>query len=738
MQVTVEQPPGANLATPDNLSARGGLTILVSFALALCVVGTYWPIRDNHFIPFDDVEYITGNYHVNAGFTSDSLRWAFTHIYAANWHPLTWLSHMLDCQFWGLKPTPHHLTNLALHILSTILLFLIFRLATRRIWPSAFVAAVFGLHPVHVESVAWAAERKDVLSGFCFMLTLLCYVWYARRPTLKRYLLVLSTFALGLLAKPMLVTLPFVLMLLDYWPLHRIDNREGDRRPLRALLLEKVPLLALAIGASIVTYLGQTTSGAAPSLEAYTFGLRLQNAIVSYLRYIGKTFWPTKLAVFYPIYGDFKPPLLWVSALAVLVVVTALVIIWRKHRYLLVGWLWFLGMLVPVIGIVQVGMQSMADRYMYLPMIGLTIMVAWGALELCQRFRLRQVVTVLSIAVLVVCSIMTWRQVRYWKDGLTLFYHALEVARDNPLAEMIVGSEYGNRDEVARAVPYFRRAIQLDPTYAGGYTGLGRALMFLKQYGEAHEVLQKADQLDQRDPSIALNMGDLAGEQGDYAEAVRQYLRSLDRKSDQPQVQYNLAIALMHLNDFSAAEDHLRRMLKMTPGSAEAHYHLSKLLLRRGQRAQAETELRESLRLEPKSPQAQFDLAMIELGDHHFDSATKSLRESVRLDPNFFPAVQNLAWLLATAPQVSADDANEALQLAQRADEAMKHKDAGVLDTLAAAQATKGQFDRALQIAQEAATLANRSGDTKLAKEIESRQAGYRQKRRYVDTIWRK
>ena len=416
-------------------------------------------MRHFSFVNYDDPQYVTANYDVQAGLTFESIRWSFTATHANNWHPLTWLSHMLDCQIYGMNPGHHHMTNVLFHILNTLLLFFIFKRISESIWKSAFVAALFALHPLHVESIAWVAERKDVLSTFFWMLTLWSYAGYVERPRLDKYLLLILFYILGLMAKPMLVTLPFVLLLLDYWPLKRFhlkssdnENPEVQRTFYFGLILEKIPLFLLSAASGIVTYLVQKSSGAVSSLDAIPFHDRIANALVSYVVYIGKMIWPHNLAVLYPYPRSIA---LWkiVGAGLLITLITVLVLrLLRSKPYLAVGWLWYLGTLVPVIGIVQVGSQAMADRYTYVPLIGIFIMITWGISDWVSKRHYRRFGLFMVTAVILSLLMITSRlQVKYWSNSVMLFDHAIDVTGENSTAQLNLGealAEQGNIEKL--------------------------------------------------------------------------------------------------------------------------------------------------------------------------------------------------------------------------------------------------------------------------------------------------
>jgi len=462
-----------------------GLVLLLGLFLMILTFATFEQVRTYDFINYDDNRYITENQHVQSGLTLEGVTWAFTTTHAANWHPLTWLSHMLDCQLYGLNPSGHHLTNLVFHIASTLLLFLVLERMTGALWRSAFVAALFALHPLHVESVAWAAERKDVLSTFFWMLTMWTYVHYVERPGFNRYLLVLLSFVLGLLSKPMLVTLPFVLLLVDYWPLGRFQfgRLSGDRRShtpkssdtgdqksiVLRLIREKVPFFVLCAISSILTIFAQQKIGALGSLESYTLGSRIANASVSYVRYIEKMVWPRHLAVLYP-YQQMLPIWKVLGSGLLLVGVSVLVIrAVRKHPYLGVGWFWYLGTLIPVIGLVQVGKQAMADRYTYVPLIGLFVMIAWGVPDLLAGWRFRKVVLSISTGLLLsLLMIVTNLQVKHWQNDITLFEHTLAATSNNFIIHYNLGVAFDRQGKTQEAIAHFAEALRNQAGLCGG------------------------------------------------------------------------------------------------------------------------------------------------------------------------------------------------------------------------------------------------------------------------------
>jgi Flp pilus assembly protein TadD len=531
--------------------------------LALVVIALYWPATRCGFISFDDPDYVTLNVHVQSGLSLENLKWAFLNPVSSNWHPVTVLSHMLDCQLFGLKPWGHHLTSLLLHALNTILVFLLLRCLTGALWRSALVAALFGVHPLHVESVAWVAERKDVLSTFFGLLALWAYACHVQKsaasgqqsginlPTsssffrARFYWLSLFCFALGLMSKPMVVTLPCVMLLLDYWPLKRISDFRFPISGLNRLLLEKIPFFVLAAAACVVTFAVQQQAGSVMTVEDLPLGARVGNALISYCCYLGKMFWPTDLAVFYP-YPGYWPPVEVLLAGAFLGGITVLLFVKReRHPCLLVGWLWFVGTLVPVIGLVQVGGQSMADRYMYIPSLGVLILTIWGAHELTGGRRWQKILfSVAGAAAIVLGCALTRQQLGYWKDSETLFRHTLDVTKDNYMAHNMFGSFLGMRGETDKAIRQFQEAVRLKPAFTDAHYNLGVALFKKGQTDEAISQYQEAIRLKPDYAGFHYNLGVAFFKNGLTDEAMRQYQEAVRLNPDYGPAYNNLANAI--------------------------------------------------------------------------------------------------------------------------------------------------------------------------------------------------
>lgn len=539
--------------------AQGKQTIPIYIGLVVLTVLAFGEVHKCDFV-YDDQGYVLENEYIKAGLKQDSIIWVFAHSHVGNWHPLTGITHMLDCQLFGLNPAGHHLTNLLFHTANVLLLFWVLKNMTDAVWPSAFTAVLFAVHPLHVESVAWVSERKDVLSGFFWILTMAAYTRYTRNRSISRYLLVTLTFCMALMSKPMAVTLPFVLILLDYWPLKRrvralqkskmTSDTAGQNEPrfkdvlAPKLIAEKVPLFFPAAVVSTITYLIQKKTGALFVLKTLSIGSRIANALVSYVRYIGKMAWPTKLAVLYPHPRTNLPALQVMLSLLVLVAVTAAVIfLAARYRYLLTGWLWYLGTLVPVIGLVQVGSQAMADRYMYLPSIGISIMIAWGMADLSTSWRNRKVILATSGAVIIIALIICTRlQVRHWKEKISLYAHTIAVTKNNYMMHNNYGTAMFDAGRYEEAATQYREAIRIAPEYFEAYINLGKTILAQKKFRQAADYFRyiitlKPDHFEANVLLARVLLMDLH----DTKSAVKQYYLILEIEPDYIEAFNNLA-----------------------------------------------------------------------------------------------------------------------------------------------------------------------------------------------------
>jgi protein O-mannosyl-transferase len=519
MPVAATKPALAVVETGGIFRSPAQQKLVLGLLLVVVTLALYNPVSRNGFVNFDDDRYVTDNPQVRAGLHWSTVAWAFTSIEQANWHPLTWLSHALDCHLFGLNPVGHHYVNLLLHVANALLLFLLLQWFTGYTARSLLVAALFAVHPLNVESVAWVAERKSVLGMFFFLLTLAAYGWYVRKPGVARYLAVAVLFAMGLMAKPMVITLPFVLLLLDYWPLRRT-------RPWRALCLEKLPLMALSAASAVITMIAQRAGGAVLTSAAHDPRLRLENAVVGYALYIKKAVWPSHLAALYP-YPHGLPAWQVGAAGLVLATITFAVVKCRERRYLLVGWLWFLGTMVPMIGVVQVGNQAMADRYAYLPMIGLFVMAIWAAAEWANAHTASAwYLAAAGLVILTAFSVVTGVQILYWHDDLTLWSHALAVTQNNFVAENNFAGALIQRGRYDEAVTHFRAANALEPGDATSHLNLG---IYAQQHGDLRQaavrysyVLRLATDTQLRASAYA-NLGTIYFAWRDYAQAQQNF-----------------------------------------------------------------------------------------------------------------------------------------------------------------------------------------------------------------------
>jgi protein O-mannosyl-transferase len=613
------------------------IKLFIYIALAAVTITAYEPVLYNGFVNYDDELCITQNPRITGGITSDSIIWAFTHPHAYNWHPLTTLSHMLDCQLFGLNAPRHHLVSLLFHIANALLVFWIFTNLTGSIWPGAFIAAVFALHPVQVESVAWAAERKTVLSGLFWLFTISVYIWYTKRPGTGRYILLFLLYGLCIMTKPVVVTLPFVLLLLDYWPLERVKWKPGiipitkntqSRRMLSAtlLIIEKIPLLLLSAFLAVLTFVWQQSGETVSSLEILPLNLRIANAFVSYIRYIGKILWPSGLAVIYPYFHiNLLNAAVIICVLLFFLATVFCIYTGRRRKYAAVGWLWFAGTLVPMIGLVQAGSQSMANRYMYISILGLLIIAVYAIKDFAADKAGRKIFISISAGVLLfIFGILTRMQIEHWQNDFTLFGYAIEVTKNNSIAEGNLGSALFKEGRYEEALPHLTEAVRISPLYSDARNNLGMVFMKLNKFEEA----------------VAC-----------FDEIIKQ-------RRDTPIVYVNLAATYAR--------------------------------------------------------QGKTDLAL------------QNCAKAEQLNPNDTVSLNNMAWLLATMDNSSAQNTNKAIYYANRACTLTAYNNSDYLDTLAAAYAAAGKFNDAITTAEKALSIAKTTGRENTVLEIRKRLEFYR------------
>jgi tetratricopeptide (TPR) repeat protein len=651
---------------------------LLCLLLGLTTLAVYWPAGGNGFVDYDDGDYVTANPHVQSGLTWDTVVWAFTTGHASNWHPLTWLSHALDWRLFGEHAGPQHLVSVALHMANTLLLFLVLRRLTGALWRSVLAAAFFALHPLHVESVAWVSERKDVLSGLFFLLTLGAYTIYAGKLRAKEkqktenrkqkteelgaldqghseagpaasvgngpliyYLLSLLFFTLGLMSKPMLVTLPFVLVLVDWWPLERL------RRPaFGGLVLEKLPFLALSLASSVVTFLAQRKGGALSTV--LPLDARIGNALISYVRYLAKMLWPAKLSVLYTHPGHWPLSQVIAAACFLAVATGAVVFLARRRPALAVGWFWFVGMLIPVIGLVQVGIQSMADRYMYLPMIGLLVLLMWDLPDLLplQPWRV-PALGLAAVLALVPCAALTVRQVRYWHDSEALFGHAVKVTDRNYLAYNNLGFYRSRQGRTKEAMENYRRSLEINPNYEDALNNMGYALAGQKKYEEAIGYYLAALRLRPNHPEVHNNLGNAVSELGRIDEAIQHYWVTLAQQPEHADAHNNLGVALAMQGQLDEAIVHFRKAIRFKPNDASEHGNLGNALAVQHKLDEAIHEYEQALRLKPEDAQGHNNLGNALAEQGKLDRAIRQYQEALRLNADNPEAHANLANALA-------------------------------------------------------------------------------------------
>jgi protein O-mannosyl-transferase len=718
---------------------------LICLGLGLVTLSLYLPVLRHGFVEYDDQQYVTDNPRVQAGLTWAGFIWAFG-FHAGNWHPLAWLSHMLDCQLYGANAAGHHLTNVLLHIASTLLLFSVLNRVTNAMWRSAWVAALFAWHPLHVESVAWVAERKDVLCAFFWMLTLWLYVRYVAKPSLAHYFFTLGSFAFCLMSKPMGVTLPFVLLLLDYWPLQRLV---GDGRRVTVglrLVREKIPFLALSFVACVLTLCAQEL--AIVSTAGLPIAQRIAHVLAAYNHYLMAMFVPQNLAVYYP-YQFHLPTSTIVGAVIVLGLITFFAIKdFSRRPYLMVGWLWYLGTLVPVIGLVQVGDQAWADRYTYLPLVGLSVPMVWFAFE---TIKSRVILQSVSVIVAILLIVATSVQLGYWKNTRTLFEHTAQVTQQNSLAATILGSLLAKEGKLDKAMEYYQTALRYTPNFPEAHFFLGNALDEQGKLDEAVAEYQKSLWFRPTQEQTHIFMGIALAKQKKYDEAIVHYTAALKLNPDSAVAENNLARIFHTLGRFDEAIEHYNAALEIDPKLALAHNNLGILLIQKGNLVEGVKQLREALQLKPENAETEFNLALAlneqsqwseaaglfakTLGSHsadpkaHFEFAValahlKRTRQAMSeyaavllIQPDLPEALDGLAWILSTDANADFRNGAEAVKMAERACELTAHQDPVKLKTLAAAYAETGRFEEAINTLRTANELASKANRQELVNE---------------------
>ena len=636
-------------------------TFIYLFLIAV-ILAVYWQVLSFEFVSFDDTTYITSNNVVKQGITVDGIRWAFAGVHVSNWHPLTWISHMMDVDLFGMNPGMHHLTNVLFHILNSILLLIVLNKMTGALWKSSAVAVLFALHPLHVESVAWIAERKDVLSTFFWMLTMLGYIWYIQRRTVQRYLVVILSLILGLLSKPMLVTLPFVLLLMDYWPLNRlkiiqkVDTRSNPHKGIvrscgwwseySTLILEKIPLILCALISSGVTFYAQLNGESVLSLEKINLVVRIANAIISYVVYLEKMIWPINLAVFYP-YPDIINPLVALLCALFLLIITTLILFAAKNLpYLALGWFWYLVTLLPVIGIVQVGEQQLADRYTYISLIGIFIIVVWGLADILTQWRYGKVVLgVLSASVFALLITTTWVQIGTWKNSEILFRHALAVTKNNYVAHDSLGLAISTRGDFEGAISQYRQAIKIKPNYLLACNSIGFALFDEKKYTEAFKQFQECLKIDPESSIAYLGLGDTMLATSNFTEAIRSYTEALRIDPNHTETYSKLGLAYLKKGNVQDSIKYCHKALMIKHDDAIATKVLEVANIAQLRIEGSIFELNKSLQTQPENPEIRYKLGDIYQQQGEYDKAISQLQKAISINPMFFQAMYKLVFI---------------------------------------------------------------------------------------------
>ena len=701
-----------------NVKDKTRWEFIICLLLVVIILAAYWQLPTHDFINFDDSGYITKNTHVKAGVTRENIAWAFNFINFAYWHPLTWLSHMLGFQLFGMNPSMHHLMNLFFHIANSVLLFFVLNRMTGSLLKSAFVAAVFAIHPLNVESVAWASERKNVLSTFFWMLTMLFYIRYVEKSSIFNYLTTIFFFTSGLLAKPMLVTLPFVLVLLDYWPLNRfklsqvngMENkfRQGTDcrsrlRPIFRLVLEKVPFLFLSAVSIYLSSVSVQRFGLVESAAGVSMKLRVSNALISYVIYIKKMLWPYHLAVFYP-YPKAIP--LWeiAGASLLLIGVTFLAFRWVTEKpYIAIGWLWYIGTLVPVIGLVQAGLwPSMADRFVYVPLIGLFIIIAWGVPDFISRWRFKKWLFVpIAIAVILNFTLSTHLQNTYWESSIALFKHTLDVTIDNEVAHQKLGEALVAQGRTDEAVKHYYEALRINPNLVAAHINMGVALRL----------------------------------EGKLDQAMEHFSKVLHLNPNSANAYYEIGHTFEKMNKFDAAVRYFNEALRINPNAARVHHNLGTVLARQKKESEAIFHFYEALRIDPNYADAHYNLGIIFSNQRNIKQAIDHYKRALCINPNMSLALYNLSWILATCEDEEYRNGEEAIKLATELCKITSYQIPQALEALAAAYAGTKEFNAAVLTAQKGLQLAEIQGPKEVALRLKKRLELYKKEQPYRQNL---
>ncbi|MBA4149540.1 MAG: tetratricopeptide repeat protein [Verrucomicrobia bacterium] len=748
----------------------------IVFICALLILGTFalfWPVTNYEFIGYDDPAYITQNPHVQAGLTKESIAWAFGNVAseATYWHPLSWMSHMLDCQLFGLNAGAHHLVSVGFHALNSLLLFFLLRGLTGSLWRSAAVAALFAWHPIQVESVAWVTERKNLLSTFFFLLTLLAYCRYSAKRSENNcpiqgfktgsYWLVAVLFALGLMSKPMLVTLPCVLLLLDVWPLRRFNFQAPDKFKTAGLLFaEKLPLFVLSAISSWITIRAHQTLDMVVTGTQVPFDIRIANAALSYVSYIGKVLWPSDLAIIYP-YPSTWPVSQFILTAVLLVSISALLFAMRSTRpHLLFGWCWFLGTLVPVIGILQVGSQPMADRFIYVPVIGLFFLAVWGTTELLQKIRAVKPVAIATVVLVAgTCMAVGRYHLQFWQNSIVLFERAIAVTSKNAVSHYNLGLAYSMKGDLTKAKINYTKALEISPVYVDAQNNLAASLLAEGRLDDAILEYQKLlktapnHRLANHNFGLALEqkndfagaashfevvvkaepanleahekMINALGRSGQIAEANRRLDQMLQQNPRSAQAHLSVANIYMEQNRVPDALPILRKAIELSPKRAEVHYQLGAANAMMGKLEEAMPHFTEAVRLKPEFAEAHFSIGMAHSQLGKTDDAVRKFGETLLVQPNFLPALMQLGFIWSAHEKPEFRNGPEAVKVAQKAAQLTQGQDAAVLELLAMAYAQSEKWPDAIETSRRALSVAKSSGDRTLAEQIETKVQAY-------------